>query len=182
MYRQHAHIYKLDVIKKILCMKKYLIILFILSEYISFSQDLPTEFSEGFSFPIGSKFTIKLDSKDPEKIKYSIIKFETFQQIIDSWKTNNLFEEKGEEGTIDFIFCIGTSGDNQKEKDKNMKVHLLFKNRTKLAMKYFSEIQTDEDGVFKKTSNIGTYPNAQGNEMWPYMIHAIGLRDFKIMN
>lgn len=62
-----------------------------------------------------------------------------------------------------------------------MKVLLVMKNRTKHALSYASDIQTKEDGEFKETSNVGTFPNAQGTEIWPYMIQQIGLHDFKIM-
>jgi len=62
-----------------------------------------------------------------------------------------------------------------------MKVLLLMKNRTTLALNYFSEIQMKEEEEFKETSNVGTFPGAIGTEMWPYMINAIGIRDFKIM-
>ena len=43
-----------------------------------------------------------------------------------------------------------------------MKVILLMKNRTENSFEYNSDIQTEENGEFKKTSNIGTYSGAKG--------------------
>lgn len=60
-----------------------------------------------------------------------------------------------------------------------MKIHLLMKNYTDKILNYTSEIQTEEEGEYKETSNIGMYPNAKGDEIWPYMIYFIGLREFK---
>ena len=144
-------------------------------------QDLPTEPENGFAFPIGSKFTIKLHPTDSINFDFSIIKFEPFQEIVDTWENDKLFEENGEAGTIEFYFCLGTSGETEDEKEKNMKVLLLIKNRTEFALNYNSDIQRTENGEFKKTSNIGTFPGAKGNEMWPYMIYQIGLNGFKKM-
>jgi len=162
-------------------MKNAFALLLMLVALNCFSQELPSPYEKGFAFPIGTKFTIKLDTKDTSAMTYSIIKFEEFTQTIDTWDNDKLFDKNGEEDTIEFYFCLGTHGENEKEKEKNMQVLLLFKNRTKFALSYLSEIQTDEDGEFKETSNMGTFPGAKGTEMWPYMIHAIGLKDFKII-
>lgn len=147
-----------------------------------FAQELPSPYNSGYEFPIGAKFTIKLNTEDPKNITYSIIKFEPFTEIINTFENQDLFEKNGEEGTIDFYFCIGTHGESEKEKNKNMQVLLTFKNRTKFSLKYISEIQLNEEGDFKETSNMGAYPGAIGNEMWPYMINMIRLRDFEISN
>lgn len=146
------------------------------------AQELPSPYNSGYEFPIGAKFTIKLNTDDPKNITYSIIKFEPFTEIINTFENEDLFEKTGEEGTIDFYFCIGTHGESEKEKNKNMQVLLIFKNRTKFSLKYISEIQRNEEDEFKETSNMGAYPGAVGNEMWPYMITMIRLRDFEISN
>lgn len=157
----------------------FLILLFGLNV---FAQELPSPYNSGYEFPIGAKFTIKLNTEDPKNITYSIIKFEPFTEIINTFENQDLFEKNGEEGTIDFYFCLGTHGESEKEKNKNMQVLLTFKNRTKFSLKYISEIQLNEEGDFKETSNMGAYPGAVGNEMWPYMINMIRLRDFEISN
>ncbi|MEZ4797893.1 MAG: hypothetical protein R2785_12085 [Flavobacteriaceae bacterium] len=162
-------------------MKKIILIAFLIIGIGANGQELPTEPENGFAFPIGSKFTIKLHPTDSINFDYSIIKFEPFQEIVDTWENDNLFEEKGEAGTIEFYFCLGTSGETEAEKEKNMKVLLLMKNRTEYSLNYNSDIQIKENGEFEKTSNVGTHPGAKGTEMWPYMIHQIALNGFNKM-
>ena len=60
-----------------------------------------------------------------------------------------------------------------------MQVLLIMKNYSKMALKYSSDIQRKENGEFESTSNVGTFPNAKGMEMWPYMIYMIGIRGFQ---
>ncbi len=96
-------------------------------------------------------------------------------------KHDTLFNKTGNDSTITFYFCLGTHGDNEAEKKENMKVLLLMKNYTKYMLKYTSEIQRKVDGEYESTSNVGTFPGSMGNEMWPYMIYSIGLREFKKM-
>lgn len=162
-------------------MKQLFLILFLATNIVAFSQELPTEPANGFAFPIGTKFTIKLYPTDSTHFDYSIIELEPFQETIDTWDNNQLFKESGQEGTIEFYFCLGTNGKTKEEQDENMKVLLLMKNRTKYALSYKSDIQTTEDGDFKETSNVGTFSGAKGTEMWPHMIYQIGLHDFEIM-
>lgn len=162
-------------------MKKLLLIFFVLSSFLAYSQDLPSEPANGFSFPIGSKFTIKLHPIDTLNFDFSVIQFEEFQDVVDDWEYDYLFTDKGEENTIEFYFCLGTHGKTEKEKKKNMKVLLLMKNYSKYALKYSSDILRTEDGEFETTSNVGCFPGAKGSERWPYMIYAIGLSDFQKM-
>lgn len=158
-------------------MKNILVTLFIATSFIAFAQDLPTKPANGFAFPIGTKFTIKLHPTDSIHFDYSIIEFEKFQDNIDIWDNDKLFKETGEEGTIEFYFCLSRSTDEQK--DKNMNVLLIMKNRTRYTLSYVSDIQTKKNGQFKETSNVGILSGAKATEMWPYMIYEIGLRDFK---
>lgn len=162
-------------------MRTILIMLLITTNIVVYSQELPTEPANGFAFPIGTKFTIKLHPIDSISFDYSIIEFESFQEIIDTWENDSIFNENGQKGTIEFYFCLSTSGDTESEKEKNMKVLLLMKNRTDFTLSYKSDIQTEENGDFKETSNVGTFSGAKGTEMWPYMIYQIGLHDFKKM-
>lgn len=160
-------------------MNKIILVLSLALGFFINAQDLPTKPENGFAFPIGSKFTIKLHPTDSTNFDFSIIKFEPFQEVVDTWKNDELFEKKGEDGTIEFYFCLGTSGKTEEEKEKNMKVLLLMKNRTKYSLNYNSDIQKTENGKFEKTSNLGTHPNVKSNEMWPYMIYQIGLNNFR---
>jgi hypothetical protein len=162
-------------------MKKVLLILFLLTNLVVFSQDLPTEPANGYAFPIGTKFIIKLQAIDSIGFDYSIIEFEPYQVTIDTWENDSLFNEVAKNGTIEFYFCLSTSRETKKEKDENMKVLLLMKNRTDYSLSYKSDIQTKKDGDFEETSNVGTFSGAKGTEMWPYMIYQIGLHDFKKM-
>lgn len=162
-------------------MKKLALFLFLATNITAYSQDLPTEPANGFAFPLGTKFTIKLHPTDSTHFDYSIIEFEPFKETIDTWENDIFFKENGQDGTIEFFFCIGTSGKTKEEKEKNSKVLLLMKNRTKYSLSYLSDIQKTENGEFKETSNVGTFSGAKGTEMWPYMIYQIGLHDFKIM-
>jgi hypothetical protein len=160
-------------------MKKLFLIAFLVISYIAQTQELPSEPANGFAFPIGSKFTIKLIPVDSVNYDYSVLSFEPFEEIVDTWKNDDLFEKEGEENTIVFYFCFGTRGETEEEKEKNMKVLLLMKNYSKMALKYTSDIQREEDGEYEETSNVGTFPGARGTEMWPYMIYSIGLREFR---
>jgi len=160
-------------------MRKLLTITFLAITYIAQAQELPSEPANGFAFPIGSKFVIKLIPTDSVNYDYSVLSFEPFEEIVDTYENAELFEEKGEENTIVFYFCFGTRGETDQEREKNMKVLLLMKNYSKEVLKYTSDIQREEDGEFEETSNVGTFPNAKGTEMWPYMIYSIGLREFR---
>ncbi len=161
-------------------MKKLTPLLFLLFSLKTIAQELPTEPAPGFAFPIGSKFTIEMVQIDSVNFDFSIIQFEPFQQVVDTYETDTLFEENGKEGTIEFYFCYGSHGTTEKEKEENMKILLVFKNRTEFNFTYLSDIQRKEEGEFESTSNVGTYSGAIGTEMWPYMIYQIGLHDFKL--
>lgn len=161
-------------------MKKYTLIITLFAGLWTQAQDLPTEPAPGFAFPIGSKFTIEMVQADSVNFEFSIIEFAPFDQVVDNYETDTLFEEKGKPGTIEFYFCYGSHGVTEKERERNMKVLLVFKNRTEFNFTYQSDIQRDEGGEFESTSNVGTYSGARGTEMWPYMIYQIGLHDFKL--
>ena len=163
-------------------MKKTLLFIFLTINCLVFkAQELPTIPANGFSFPIGTRFTIKLTPIDSTNFDYSIIEFEKFEKTVDTYKHDDLFNKTGKDSTITFYFCYGTDGDTDAEKKENMKILLLFKNYSKYMLNYTSEIQRKENGEYESTSNVGTFPGAMGNEMWPYMIYSIGLREFKKM-
>ena len=145
------------------------------------TQELPSVPANGFSFPIGSKFTIKLTPVDSNNFNYSVIEFEKFDKTVDTYNHDGLFNKTGNDSTITFYFCFGTQGDNEAEKKENMKVLLLMKNYTKYMLKYTSEIKRKENGEYESTSNDGTFSGSISNEIWPYMIYSIGLREFKKM-
>jgi hypothetical protein len=160
-------------------MKRLLTITFLAITYFAQAQELPSIPANGFAFPLGSKFIIKLVPNDSENFDYSVISFEPFEEIVDTRKKDDLFEKKSEDNTIAFYFCLGTYGETEQEREKNMRVLLIMKNYTKEALNYTSEIQREEDGEYEETSNVGTFPNAIGTEIWPYMIYSIGLREYR---
>ncbi|HOF15942.1 MAG TPA: hypothetical protein PLF32_01320 [Bacteroidales bacterium] len=160
-------------------MKRLIIITFLAITYFAQAQELPSIPANGFAFPLGSKFTIKLIPTDSVNFDYSVLSFEPFEKIVDTYKKDKLFKKKGQDSTIVFYFCLGTHGKTKQEKDKNMRVLLIMKNYSKEALNYTSEIQLKEDGEYQETSNVGAYPGAIGTEIWPYMIYSIGLREFR---
>lgn len=161
-------------------MKNLLLFAFLFLNFFANAQDLPTEPQNGFAFPIGSKFTIKLYPTDSTHFDYSITKFEYFDDVVEIWDNDSLFDGEGEDGTIDFYFCIGTYGETEEDRNENMQILLLMKNRTTQVLKYKSDIQVDEDGEFHFTSNVGSFPGVKGVEMWPHFIYNIGLSEFQI--
>jgi len=160
-------------------MRRLLIITFLAITFFAQAQELPSIPANGFAFPLRSKFVIKLIPTDSVNYDYSVLSFEPFEEIVDTYEGDKLFKEKGEENTIVFYFCLGTHGKTEKEREKNMQVLLIMKNYSKEVLKYTSEIQREEDGEYEETSNIGSFPNAIGREMWPYMIYSVGLREFR---
>jgi hypothetical protein len=162
-------------------MKLLLCLFFSLTVWQLQAQNLPTPPENGFAFPLGSKFTIKLLPYDSTHFYYSVTAFEPFNEIIDTYENDSLFQEEGEAGTISFYFCISTHGDTEAEREENNKVVLLMKNRTEYHLRYDSEIQREEDGPFEKTSNVGTFRGAKGAEIWPYFIYQIGLFNFRLI-
>ena len=162
-------------------MKKFLTILFLMIVCFVQAQKSLSEPAKGFVFPLGSKFVLKLVPIDSVNYECSVMSFEPFEEIVDTWGNNELFSEEGEENTILFYFCLGTSGETEQERKNNMKVLLLMKNfsKEKDRLFYTSEIQLKKNGKFQPTSNVGTYPNVKTVEMWSYMIYSIGLKEFR---
>ena len=118
-------------------MKKYFLILALVISSATYSQDLPTEPANGFAFPLGTKFTIKMHPTDSTNFDYSVIKLEPFQEIVDTYENDSLFKDFDEKnGTIEFYFCLGTSGETDEEKEKNMKVLLLMKTHSNTIPTY----------------------------------------------
>lgn len=161
-------------------MKRTLLISFLVNIcFFVYAQNLPSAPASGFGFPIGSKFTLKLIPTDSLVYDVSVLAYEPFEEVIHTWDYDHLFSEEGEDNTINFYFCFGTHGETEEEKEKNMSIHLLMKNYSKMELNYSSDIMRQEDGEFEYTSNIGISPNAISDEMWPYMIYMIGLKEFR---
>lgn len=138
---------------------------------------LPTEPSNGFAFSLGCKVTIKLVPTDSINFDYSVLSIESYQEPIYLKKTEDLFDKEGPPNTLTLYFTYGYFGEKMTEKD--MRIFLVIKNYTDNILQYSSDIQRMEDGEFEETSNAGIYSKAIATEIWPYMIHNIGLWGFK---
>lgn len=158
-------------------MRKLLILISLFLCHSVFSQELPTIPASGFSFPLGSKFTIKLVKTDSLVYDFQVTEFERFYKTIDSDIKKNLFDAVGKDSTITFYFCYATYGKTEKERKENMQIILTMKNYSKLALDYISEIQVKEDGKYEKTSNVGMFPGIVTTEQWPHMIRMIAIRN-----
>jgi len=158
-------------------MRKILILISFFLCHFVYSQDLPTIPASGFSFPLGSKFTIKLVKTDSLVYDFQVIEMERFYKTVDSWTKENLFDAKGKDSTITFYFCYATHGKSKKERNENMQIILSMKNYSKLTLDYITEMQIKEDGKYEKTSNVGMFPGVVTTEEWPHMINMIGIRN-----
>lgn len=159
---------------------KKLLFVFMFASLSTGAQHLPSDPANGFSFPIGTKFTLALHPVDSTRFDVSVVAWESFQEVVNAFETDDLFAEKGAPGTIDFYFCLGTMGEKEGEGDENTQVLLLFKNRSSYALSYTSEIQVEEGGGFQPTSNAGSFPGVVTSELWPYVIYQIRLQDFMV--
>ncbi len=160
-------------------MRKILTIVFIAITSLTQAQGLPAESVNGFSFSLGTKFTIKLTPTDSVNFNYSIISIEPFQKTVDISDNDHLFEKQGDDNTIVFYFCPGTYG-KMPGNVSFMPILLLMKNYSKYNLSYTSEVQRVENGEYEPTSNIGTSPNVKSIEMWPYIIHSLTLKEFRL--
>lgn len=143
------------------------------------NQTLDTIPQEGFAFPIKSKITLKLVPADSLKYKYYILKYEPFDEIIDTYENDKYISKNLEENTIELIFCVGTHGDTEKEKKENYQSLLLIKNGTKYPLEYEADMRVYKKEEFEPTSVVPLYPNVKNMEMWPYLIEEIGLHGFR---
>lgn len=162
-------------------MKKIMLLAFLTVGIAANSQEYLTEPSNGFVFPFGSKFSIKLIPTDSVSFDYVVTTFEPFNEIIDTYDNDFHFAEEGEEGTLDFYFCFSTSGETEAERDENYRIVLLVKNRTNFDLDYRTDIQVQEGVEFEETSNVGIHAGVKVTEMWPYMIYNIALYEFSLM-
>ncbi|MCH2214568.1 MAG: hypothetical protein MK086_05305 [Flavobacteriales bacterium] len=162
-------------------MNRFLFLLFFSICFRTIAQDLPTEPKNGFAFPIGSKFTIRMHPIDSINFDYSIIKFEAFNRVVNLWNHDSLFQTNGENGTIEFYFCYGSDFNSESEPAETT-VLLIMKNWTPYELSYESGMQLEPNGAFVYTSNFGSHPGAKGTEVWRHMVHHIGLSGFKRKN
>ena len=86
-------------------MKRLIIIAFWVIACFAQAQELPSIPSNGFAFPLGSKFTIKLIPTEPGYYDYSVIAFEPFQEIVDTYERSTCLKKKGKR-TVSFVIFV----------------------------------------------------------------------------
>jgi len=62
--------------------EKILLLLFLFLGLLSQAQEIPSIYANGYSFPLGSKFTIKLHAVDSVNFNFSVIAFEQYTQTL----------------------------------------------------------------------------------------------------
>ncbi|MDR0789575.1 MAG: hypothetical protein LBO06_02130 [Bacteroidales bacterium] len=160
-------------------MKKVIIILCCLFSGINlYSQEMDTTSQEGFSFPLGCKVTIKLVPIDSVNFHYSVLKFEEFNEIIDTYNNDSLLSKNVEENIIEFIFCIGTHGDTEEEKEKHYKTLLLLKSGAKIHLDYEADALFYQQEEYQSTSVVTLWSQAKIVEMWKDAIEFIAIYNF----
>lgn len=161
-------------------MKKLILLVLLCLPVTGLYAQIPDTIPQlGFAFPIGSKLTLKMVEIDSGKFLYYILKYEPFDSTINTDEKENIFKNQPALNTIDLIFCVGTHGETQKEKDENLQVLLMMKNGTKYPLEYMADIIRYQQKDFEPTSVVPIFPGALNTEMWPYYIEQIGLHDFK---
>jgi len=163
-------------------MKKTLLLLVFVLSFTAFkAQILDSVPHDAFAFPLGRKVTIKLVPVDSVKFQYYVTDISSFAEVVDTYKDNNLFSKKPEADTIELLFCIGTHGDTQEEREKNYKTLLILRNNLSFPLEYNADMRVYQQEEFEPTSVVTLFPGTLMREMWPYMIEEIALYNFRKM-
>ncbi|MES2574907.1 MAG: hypothetical protein V4572_08185 [Bacteroidota bacterium] len=143
-------------------MKKIITLLILIFNICSYAQNDNNVISGIYTFPINTKFTIKLTPNTAGYFDYSVVKVENYDKVIGNWDDEKVFEDKGENETIEFCFCLEKDwNDNQKTNTM-----LLLKSRSKYSFKFKTEIQTEKDGEFKENFNLGAHARSITSDRW----------------
>jgi hypothetical protein len=156
-------------------MKQIITLLILILNLSSYGQDERNLTSEKYTFPVKTKFTIKLTPIDSVNFDYKIIKIENYDEIIGSWHDEKVLEEKGEDETIEFCFCLEKDW-NDSQKSNTM---LLLKSWSKYSFKFKTEIQTEKDGEFKENFNLGATAGKSASDRWAKKTFKIRISEFK---
>lgn len=116
--------------------------------------------------PLGTHFIIKLEGNlEDEDSKFKVVKMEPFNEVIDRYDTEDLFDDEGEPGTIEGVFCRSTYGTTVEDIRNNVKVVLVFKSWIEGMADYDTDIRS-ENGAWEKTSNNGIWHKVLATEIW----------------
>lgn len=161
---------------------KKLNLLFILIFYI-FSLHAQTNTSEhGFVFPLGCRAVLQIDSVTKSGMcKYSVIHFEEFPEVIDTYDNENIFFKDVPKNTIQVVFSISTHGKERNEVEKNYRSALFIKSNHPKKLKYKADILRANALDFTETSVMPVFNQVKAVELWPYLIQSIALYDFEII-
>ncbi|MDD4972100.1 MAG: hypothetical protein PHT07_21955 [Paludibacter sp.] len=137
--------------------------------------------SSGFAFPLGVKVIIRLEPIDSINFNYSVVKSENMTSVIDSENADKFLTKKLDADCLEFMFCVGTHGETEKQRSENYETLLILNNPTPFDLDYRADIQLPKKTEFKPTSVMTLFSHVKGKEIWPYQIALIGLHSFKKM-
>lgn len=156
-------------------MKGVLSVILFLILYITSVQAQELTPQEGFSFPLGCRVKIKLDTTDISNIRYSVLSIEAYTEIIDTLEPKDLLPDNIDGDAVEFIFGVGTYG---KAEDKKYRVLLLLRSGAGKVLNYQAYIKYKGAEDFKPTSVIPLYPGVLTKEIWQDAISEIALYGF----
>jgi len=155
-----------------------LVFLFLLYGFVLAQNSEPIQATAGFAFPLGVKVIIRLEPIDSVHFNYSVVKSENMNSVIDSQNTDKFLTKKLDENCLEFLFCIGTHGETDKERRGNYETLLILNNQTPYNLDYKADIQLPNSPDFKPTSVLTLFSHVKSREIWPYRIDMIGLHSF----
>lgn len=154
-------------------MKRLFLLIALFLSLSAFTQIEPD--SSSFVFPMGSKFVLKLVELDSTHYSYTVEQFEEFYEVIDYFETETLFSTNPFPGTIEFIFCVGSSKYGKEE----FKSVLLIRNNTQIDLDYSADINIQDTELYESTSVSSLFPDVKNTELWPYPIDFIAIYDIR---
>ncbi|MGL5318888.1 MAG: hypothetical protein ACRC9Q_09410 [Bacteroidales bacterium] len=162
-------------------MKKFLLFPFvIMNALVLFGQTNST--GKEFILPLGCRVVLQVDSilRDGS-CKYSVIYYEEFSQIIDTYDNEALFFKDVPDNAIQIVFSISTHGKTRTDVQKNYRSALFIKSNLPENIKYKADIQNGHSDEYINTSVYPVFKQIKSTELWPGLIKSITLYDFKIL-
>ena len=161
-------------------MKKIVLFLVLCLALSLQAQQFPSAADVGFGFTIGSKVTIQLEPVGEGRFNYKIIDFEPFDSVINPYDYASLFPKKGAPMTIQFVYCIATSGSNAIEQMQNTESVLLMRSYLPQELQYNLMIQRNEESAMESPEQRFLPPGRATITRWPFMVLNIGVTHFEL--
>ena len=114
------------------------------------------------------------------RFNYKIIAYEPFDSVINPYDYASLFPKKGEPMTIQFIYCIATSGSNVFEQVENTESVLLMRSYLPRELQCNLMIQRSADSVMESPEQRFLPPGRATITRWPFMVPNIGVTHFEL--